>query len=68
VTGIVPSRWVASSVARTYERPWLAVLPRAALLLLLVPAIGLSVRQLRDRRRGCRPLIGRYCSRCCSFA
>jgi pimeloyl-ACP methyl ester carboxylesterase len=52
VTNVVPSRWVGRAAARTWQRPWLAALPGAAAILLLVPAVGLPVREVRRRRRG----------------
>jgi hypothetical protein len=55
VTGVVPSRPVARAVGRTASRPWLAALPGTAALLMLVPAIGIPVREFRARRRGRRP-------------
>jgi pimeloyl-ACP methyl ester carboxylesterase len=52
VTNVVPSRWVGRAAATTWQRPWLAALPGAAAILLLVPAVGLPVREVRRRRRG----------------
>jgi pimeloyl-ACP methyl ester carboxylesterase len=52
VTNVVPSRWVGRAVATIWQRPWLAALPGAAAILLLVPAVGLPVREVRRRRRG----------------
>jgi pimeloyl-ACP methyl ester carboxylesterase len=51
VTNVVPSRWVGRAAASTWQRPWLAALPGAAAILLLVPAVGLPVREVRRRRR-----------------
>jgi hypothetical protein len=52
VTGVVPSRWVSRAVSTTWQKPWLAALPGAVAILLLVPVVGLSVRAVRRRRRG----------------
>jgi pimeloyl-ACP methyl ester carboxylesterase len=52
VTNVVPSRWVGRAAATTWQRPWLAALPGAVAILLLVPAVGLPVRDVRRRRRG----------------
>jgi pimeloyl-ACP methyl ester carboxylesterase len=51
VTNVVPSRWVGRAAASTWQRPWLVALPGAAAILMLVPAVGLPVREVRRRRR-----------------
>ncbi|HSJ16346.1 MAG TPA: alpha/beta fold hydrolase [Longimicrobiales bacterium] len=54
VTGVKPSRWVGNAVHGSAARPWLAALPGTAVLLLLVPFVGIPLRAIRARRRGQR--------------
>lgn len=60
VTGVAASRRVSVAVGRLARQPWLAVLPVAAVVLLVVPVVGFPVRFVRARRRGRRgrPRIG----------
>jgi pimeloyl-ACP methyl ester carboxylesterase len=60
VTGVVPSRRVSAAVGRLARKPGLMVLPAAAVVLLVVPVVGIPVRFVRARRRGRRdgPRIG----------
>jgi pimeloyl-ACP methyl ester carboxylesterase len=60
VTGVVANRRVSVAVGRLARQPWLMVLPAAAVVLLVVPVVGIPVRFVRARRRGRRdrPRIG----------
>lgn len=54
VTGVVASGWLGAAAGGAASRPWIAALPGAAALLLLVPLVRIPVREVRASRRGQR--------------